>query len=464
MIGEIVEEVSLGENFLRDLVRAAAQDVAGFLAPGGATAAFLLERGAYICAKAAWDCLKRKKPPQQQRMLDAMALVDNQRSRAIAAAEIDRYRFNADTKGELINYLSVIPMTSRRAITHPNDGGKPATMLSQLPRSETDLLRFVPTRPPLFQPGDQVQGHDYRVETLLGQGGFGEVWKAHHTVQATQPAVALKFCPDRALLVSLKTEIKIYEILQGDEAPADVVRLISTAYSAQPAFIVYEYVDGADLAAWLAAFDGKAPPVKNIVQVLRMSARALARAHRLGIVHRDLKPGNLLVSREGRIKIADFGIGAILANARAQDAAGNGLTNATLLQSAYTPICADPRQRLGGLAETSMDVYALGILAFQLLIGDFRREMGPAWRAELEERNIPAALLDIVGTCVDVPAKRFSDAGSLLAALDQSNLIESSKKPVHQSGSEAIHNHCIQCGAHVQHGDSFCTQCGRQIR
>ena len=75
-----------------------------------------------------------------------------------------------------------------------------------------------------------------------------------------------------------------------------------------------------------------------------MTTKALAFAHHQGVVHRDLKPANLLVTREGRIKIADFGIGALMADAEAQNERGKCFTSATLLRGACTPIYADPRR------------------------------------------------------------------------------------------------------------------------
>ena len=458
-------DTAVGEEFLGALIRAATRDAASFVMPGSAIAAVLIEHGALACAKAAWDCLQQMKSPQQrQRMINAMTQIRPDRSRAIAETEVDRYAFSQAVKAELINYFSAIPMTARHAISRPNDGGKPITLLSQLPRTHTDLLRFMPLRPPRFHPGDQVPGYDYRLEILLGQGGFAEVWKAHHVIQRTQPAVALKFCLDQTLLASLKTEIKVYDELKDHPDPQHLVRLIGTAYAANPPFLVYEYIDGGDLAAWLADFAGKTPSVPDVVRIMKMTARALAYAHRRGIVHRDLKPANLLVTRDGNVKVSDFGIGAITASAEAERERGKSVTAATFLQGAYSPMYSDPRQRTGEVPEPSFDVYALGVIAYQLLIGDVTREIGPAWRAELEENNIPPNVLDVVAACVAVPSKRLADAGALLAALDKLNRNQSSKTTRDTTAPEFVVNYCIQCGAKIQADDRFCTQCGNPIR
>src|SRR5690606_33061289 len=180
-----------------------------------------------------------------------------------------------------------------QALHRYDDGGRVTTLLSQLPRSPEEMQRFVPLRPPRFQPGDKVAGYDYRLETLLGQGGFAEVWKARSTELAGEAPVALKFCLDPALLASLKREMQLLDRLKVYTAGKDFVRLLHTAYSAEPPFLVYEYVDGGNLDGWLDSFAGQPPPAAEVLSVLKMTARAVAAAHAQGIVHRDLKPANL---------------------------------------------------------------------------------------------------------------------------------------------------------------------------
>src|SRR3546814_20768825 len=85
-------------------------------------------------------------------------------------------------------------MPARQALHRWDDDGRVTTLLSQLPRTPEEMLRFVPLRPPHFQPGTKLPGYDYCLDALLGQGGFAEVWKAHNTELAGQPPVALKFC------------------------------------------------------------------------------------------------------------------------------------------------------------------------------------------------------------------------------------------------------------------------------
>lgn len=456
-----------GEDFLRDIIRAGLRDLANLVVPGSALAMVAIEHAGIAFGQAAWNWLQGRSIGQRQQAFNALSQMSVAQARATVETELEHYALNVESKKALVTYLSVLPMTTRRAISRPNDGGTPTTLLSQLPRSPAELQRFLPLRPPRFQPGEQVPGHDYRLECLLGQGGFAEVWKAQHILRTGQPPVALKFCLDPALLVSLKTEIKVLDILSQHRHPEDFVRLYETAYSAEPPFLVYEYIDGGDLAAWLASFDGKRPSPQDVVRLLKMTARALAFAHEHGVVHRDLKPANLLVTRDGRVKIADFGIGAIMARAEAHSGSLS-ITNASLLQGAHTPLYTDPLQPPGDMADPRGDVYALGVMAYQLLTGDVMRPIGPAWRADLQQSPIPAALLDVIAACVDLSPRRLANAGVLLEALENLEPRQASKKPhkkrVDVDTAAKVVNYCIQCGMKIQAADRFCTQCGQRVR
>lgn len=454
----MAEDTALGEDFFQAVVRAAARDIAASILPGGALLPVLIEHG----ARALWLCLKGKKPQQQQRVMDAVTQISGARSRSFVERELNAYRFPADHLQEMISYFAAIPMSMRRAISRPNDNGRPTTLLSQLPGSVEEAKRFVPLRPPHYQPGVQVPAYDYRLDLLLGQGGFAEVWKAHHILQDDSPPVALKFCLDSDLLVSLKTEIKVLNKLRAYEDQQALVQLLSTAYSATPPFLVYEYVDGGDLTAWLASCDGKRPSVSDVLRVLKMATRPLAYAHRRGVVHRDLKPANLLVTRDGRVKICDFGIGAIVADVEAHRDYAPDITAATRLRGAFTPCYADPQQCRGDPPDPRFDVYALGVIAYQLLIGDVSCFMGPAWRSELEECGTPAALLNVIAACTDVSAKRLPDAAALLSALEQVNLEK--PKPGEPPEHGVAVKFCMHCGASVERIDCFCMQCGQAIQ
>jgi serine/threonine protein kinase len=142
----------------------------------------------------------------------------------------------------------------------------------------------------------------------------------------------------------------------------------------------------------------------------------VAFTHRLTppIVHRDLKPANVLVQRgEGGqplLKVTDFGIGALSASQAIREESRQphrSLTFATAIRGAYTPLYAPPQQRRGQPADPRDDVFALGVMGYQMLVGDVTAERpgGRGWRRRFEQKGLPVPLLDLLGSCFDDDAE-----------------------------------------------------------
>ena len=448
----------LGEKIFEDLVIAILRDAAKAFLPGGETTMVLAKHaGLALCR-----LLSGRNPMEQQAELDGISRVPYSRSWDIAARKVADTDLPEEQQDYLVRYLSAIPMTSRQALRHWKDGGHVTTLVSQLPRTEQEAARFMPVRASQFRPGDRIPNHDLRLDMMLGQGGFAEVWKAHNPVAPHQPPVALKFCLEPALVPSLKREIDLQGALKGQESGKDIVQLLQTAYSADPPFLVYEYIDGGNLNGWLDAFQGGAPKPNDVVAVMKMVARGVALAHDNGIVHRDLKPANLLVTSGGRVLVSDFGIGHLMAEREAGHDARDSQ------DSPGTPMYSDPMRDRLAPASPQDDVYAMGVVSYQLLMASTLLTMQGAWRRHLELRNAPARLIDVIETCVAPAKQRFTDAGAVLAAL------EGLKKPAQtqtrrkatQSGNKtkarAAHalDYCHSCGTKARRSDQFCTVCG----
>src|SRR5262249_41461211 len=150
-------------------------------------------------------------------------------------------------------------------------------------------------------------------------------------------------------------------------------------------YLVYEYVPGGDLARWLAArrvAAERAPTPDEVLGLVTLVAEALAFAHERGLVHRDLKPANVLMGEPGgvspgRLKLAAFGIGAVVSRQSAQ---------VSLFRGAGTPLYMSPEQRRGEAPDPRQDLYSLGVMWYQMLAGDVSRELHPGWARELEAR------------------------------------------------------------------------------
>ncbi len=216
--------------------------------------------------------------------------------------------------------------------------------------------------------GDRVG--PYRLRSLLGRGGMGEVWAAERADGQFEKTVALKLLKrgmDSEAM--LRRFLRERQILARLEHP-NIARLLDggVAPDGRP-YLVLELVQGEPITAWCERVGADlATRVRLIVAV----AEAVDLAHRNLVVHRDLKPSNLLVDAAGCVKLLDFGIAKILV-AEPQDvgeAGMGGAAEATRLEErALTPAYAAPEQILGLPPTTSTDVYSLGVVLYELLAG-----------------------------------------------------------------------------------------------
>jgi serine/threonine-protein kinase len=223
----------------------------------------------------------------------------------------------------------------------------------------------------------------YRLIRLLGEGGMGAVWLAERTDLLQRRQVALKLprlLTGRAALAERLARER--EILAMLEHP-NIARLYDAGLAAdgQP-YLALEYVEGERIDAWCAR---KALDVPARLRLFMQVARAVARAHSQLVVHRDLKPANILVTEAGDVKLLDFGVAKLLEDGSAQE------TELTQLAGrALTPDYAAPEQILGQALGTAVDVYALGVVLFELLTGSRPYKLKRDSRAALEEAIVAA--------------------------------------------------------------------------
>ncbi len=207
-------------------------------------------------------------------------------------------------------------------------------------------------------PEGTILGH-WRVLRLIGRGGMGEVYEASRAEGDFEQRVAIKltrlesgqlerFSAERQLLARLKHP-RIARLLDGGVAP-----------DGRPYFVM-EYIEGQAITHYCAA--SKADLSERLA-VFRQVCDAVAYAHRHLIVHRDIKPSNVLVDAEGRTHLLDFGIAKPLDKGIGGTGASAGITTPVL-----TPDYAAPEQLAGEPVTTATDVYALGVLLFELLTG-----------------------------------------------------------------------------------------------
>jgi serine/threonine protein kinase len=327
----------------------------------------------------------------------------------------------------LTSYLAQVPAAVRRSQRRPADpSGRTVSSAFHMIGPE-DLLPLLPARPPHFQPGDRPPGvGDWELVEMLGVGGFGEVWKARNPHLA-EP-VALKFCLDPDAARMLRNEAELLGRVMGQGRHPGIVRLLHTYLNAPTPCLEYEFVSGGDLTGLIRQWqktpaDGLPRQAERLMGDL---AGAVGFAHRLNppIVHRDLKPANVLLRPDGpgRVtpRVADFGIGGVAADAALRQpretAPGQFLT--TAIRGACTPLYSSPQQLRGDNPHPADDVYALGVIWYQLLTGDPTAGPGPDWQDELSGRRVPAESVRLLGACLaSKPERRPANAADLAERL-----------------------------------------------
>ena len=210
-------------------------------------------------------------------------------------------------------------------------------------------------------------GDGYTLERELGGGGMSRVFVARENALGRDVVIKV-LAPELSAAVSAERftrEIATAARLQQ----ANIVPVLAAGMSGGVPYFTMPFVKGESLRALLAR--GTAMSMHDCVNVLRDVARALAYAHGEGVVHRDIKPDNILLSA-GTAVVTDFGIAKAISAARTQDGAHAIANDATLTQagsSIGTPAYMAPEQAVGEAVDHRADLYAWGVVAYELLSG-----------------------------------------------------------------------------------------------
>ena len=263
-----------------------------------------------------------------------------------------------------------------------------------------------------FAPGTLLLGR-YRIVGLLGRGGMGEVFRADDLTLGQ--AVALKFLP-RELVSSPERLARFHgEVrIARQVSHPNVCRVYDIGDLDGQPFLSMELVDGEDLASLLQRI-GRLSGDK-VVDMARQICAGLAAAHNAGVLHRDLKPANVMLDRRGKVRLTDFGLAVLQEHAGRAERSG-------------TPAYMAPEQLSGRELSLQTDIYALGLVLFEMLTGKrphgaeslydlgLQRTGVPANPSTLVE-NVDPALERVIRRCLEPePAHRPRSAAAVAASL-----------------------------------------------
>jgi non-specific serine/threonine protein kinase len=261
----------------------------------------------------------------------------------------------------------------------------------------------------------------FTLATLIGRSQGSEVWTARHA--KSQETRVYKYSPDGAQLTGLKREATLSRVLRSSlGARDDIARILDWNFETPPFFLECEY-GGQNLIEWAEEGERlRAMALPDRLGLFLQIADAVAAAHGVGVLHKDIKPGNVLVAARGegwQVRLTDFGSGRLLdpeelerlgitpLGVTVSQALGDDSTSGTLLYMA-------PELIAGAPATLRSDVYALGLILYQMIVGDLRRPLMSSWERDIAD---PLLRADVAATTDGDAARRLDSAAELARRL-----------------------------------------------
>lgn len=281
-------------------------------------------------------------------------------------------------------------------------------------------IAAVPASGPQLEPNRSGQRiSHYEVKSKIGQGGMGIVYAAEDV--RLHRLVALKVLPIGLVTNEGRRRRFLREARSASAVQhANVATVFDVGESEGTVYIAMEHVEGQTLRALLKA-EGGALDARRALDIAMQMAKGLTRAHQAGVIHRDVKPENVMITPDGGVKLLDFGL-AKLARTAEEVAAHNTEASVDELASHVgrvlgTPAYMSPEQAAGGAVDARTDVYAMGIVLHELLVGVRPAKRRTSADAKLKSRVSPS-LMRVIDRCLrEEPGERYATARELAADL-----------------------------------------------
>jgi serine/threonine protein kinase len=322
---------------------------------------------------------------------------------------------------------------------------------------------------------------EYVLQEKVGGGAFGEVWRAAHHVWVDQ-FVAIKIPTDPQYLRNLQSEgVAIHGLVHPN-----IVRAMGFDPYAPVPYLTMEYVPGTSLRPLIQK---KNLSTADAVAILRQILSGLKYAHEHGVIHRDIKPENILIheralkegfAADGVVKITDFGLGKAAGVAAGSIAYSASMNNPAGRDIAGTLDYMAPEQRSGGDVDGRVDLYATGVVLYEMLTGE--RPAGTDLPSDVN-KSVPKYMDDLFRRSYARLDKRFASADQFLAALPPAGMKVAGTGAlggIGMPGATTISgvpipplprvtpmtgrpSTCPQCRQPIDGGDQFCIHCGVQL-
>jgi serine/threonine-protein kinase len=306
--------------------------------------------------------------------------------------------------------------------------------------------------------GDRIS--EYVLAELLGMGSFGQVWRANHHVWIDH-VVAVKIPTDPQYVRNLQREGSAIHRLHHP----NIARALGFDPFNDPPYLVTEYVPGMNLRQLIKR--GTLSAIDSML-IMKQVLAGLDHAHSRGIVHRDIKPENILVHErasadgygaEGMIKVTDFGLGKAAAQTAADSIVYSSSLDKSKNEIAGSLEYMAPEQRDGSPIDARADLYACGVVLFEMLTGQ-----RPAGTEVPSDRNpsAPKHLDEVFRRAYARLDKRFTSAKEFSAMLS-AGTPPPLPKIIPIAAAETGKSNCLYCHRQIDKQDQFCMHCGMQL-
>ena len=330
--------------------------------------------------------------------------------------------------------IAAVRSPSDPSSSPPSSSGPPDSQMTQalFGSDSPTMVEGAPLSPPmrssafgsgfggqsLLTPG-AVLGQRYEILQVLGQGGMGAVYKALD--REVNRTVALKVIrPDLAGNSSIIDRFKQELVLSHQVTHKNVVRIYDIGEADSVKFITMEYIEGKDLRTLI--LEKQKFPQDEAVETMVQICRALEATHAVGVIHRDLKPQNIMRDNQGRVVVMDFGLARSI-----ESTDGMTQTGAVVGTMEYM----SPEQGLGKQLDERSDLYAAGLIFYELLTGKMpykadsalasllKRTQERAAPVSQHDSSIPRSLSNMVAKCLEPKVEhRYQRVSEILAELE----------------------------------------------